>query len=490
MKSETLQEQEYQKRQENEKDQKGQINSLRENPLGTEPVGKLLRQFAVPSIISMLVMSFYNIVDQFFIGQTVGELGNAATNIAFPMTTMCIAAALAFGIGGASGFNLNMGAGNEKKAVYFIGNAASMVLIVGVFIAVVCQIFLRPLLIFFGSPDTVMPYAVEYMRIIAIGFPFAIGSASGAHLIRADGSPKFSMVCNLIGAAINVVLDYLFVMRFGWGMSGAAIATVIGQVISYGIVIWYLLHYKTVKIERRHFLPQRAIVFRTLHLGMAQCLNQIAIMVVQIVLNKSLTHYGAMSVYGESIPLACSGIIMKVNQVYFSVCIGIAQGIQPIASFNRGAAAFTRVKQTYKLAVTCNTIISVVAFIAFQTIPRQIISIFGQGTPEYFEFAEKFFRIFLFMTFLNGIQPITSTFCTVIGEPNKGTFLSLTRQIIFLLPLLVVMPLLFINLGKEGIEGIMFSAPIADFGAALVSVIMIRKIFRGFDQQMSADRKA
>lgn len=455
----------------------------RENPLGTEPIGKLLRKFAVPSIISMLVMSFYNIVDQFFIGQTVGELGNAATNIAFPMTTMCIATALAFGIGGASGFNLNMGAGNKKKAVRFIGSSTTTMFAAGIVISAICLIFLKPLLSFFGSPDTVMPYAVEYMKIIVLGFPFAITSAGGSHLVRADGSPKFSMYCNLSGAAVNIVLDYLFVMKFDWGMTGAAAATVIGQVLSFSMVVWYIMHFKTVKLQTNHFIPHKDIVFRTLHLGMAQCLNQVAIMVIQIVLNKSLTYYGAQSVYGESIPLACSGIVMKVNQLYFSVCIGIAQGIQPIASFNRGAEKLDRVKQTYKLAVTCNTIISVIAFILFQTIPRQIMEIFGEGSPEYFQFAESFFRIFLFMTFLNGIQPITSTFCTVIGEPNKGTFLSLTRQIIFLLPLVVVLPIAFMQLGKEGIDGIMFSAPIADFGAALISVVMIRKIFKGFERK-------
>ena len=414
-----------------------------ENPLGTEPIGKLLRKFAVPSIISMLVMSLYNIVDQIFIGQTVGELGNAATNVAFPLTTLCIAAALTFGIGGASGFNLNLGAGDDKKAPYFIGNGATMMLGIGIILALFASVMLKPLLLFFGSTSNILPYAMEYTRIIAIGFPMAIVSAGGAHLIRADGSPKFSMACNLTGAVINVVLDYLFVLVFGWGMSGAAIATITGQFISAVMVIWYLAHFKTVKLQRKHFILKAKICGRSCHLGMAQGLNQLAIMLVQIVMNKTLTYYGPLSVYGADIPLACTGIVMKVNQVYFSVCIGIAQGMQPIASFNRGAGKFDRVKKTYRLALTCNTVISCIAFIVFQTMPRQIISIFGSGSPEYFQFAENYFRIFLFMTFLNGIQPITSTFCTVIGEPNKGTFLSLTRQVICFVPLMLLFPLLF-----------------------------------------------
>lgn len=452
------------------------------NPLGIEPIGKLLRKFAVPSIISMLVTSLYNIVDQFFIGRTVGELGNAATNIAFPLSTMCLATALAFGIGGAAGFNLNMGAGNKKKAMYFIGNAITMMIGIGVIIAVFASIFLGPLLIFFGSPDNVLPYAKEYVRIIAFGFPFVILANGGSHLVRADGSPKFSMYCNLAGAILNVILDYLFVMKLGWGMSGAAYATVIGQIVSFAMVVWYFGHYKTAKIASKHLKPRAGIVFRTLHLGMAQCFNQLAMMIVQIVMNKSLTYYGALSVYGSSIPLACSGIIMKVNQLYFSVCIGIAQGIQPIASFNRGAQKYDRVKQTYKIAVTCNTIISSIAFLAFQIFPRQIIGIFGSGTDEYFMFAENFFRIFLFMTFLNGIQPITSTFCTVIGEPNKGTFLSLTRQIIFLLPLILVLPLIFMQAGYQGVDGIMYAAPIADFLAAVISLVVIKKVFNSFEK--------
>lgn len=454
------------------------MNEKIENPLGTEPVGKLLRKFAVPSIISMLVMSLYNIVDQIFIGQCVGELGNAATNVAFPFTTLCIATALAFGIGGASGFNLNLGAGEKEKAPYFIGGSASMMFIIGVVLSVVGLTALKPLLLFFGSTDTVLPYAMEYTKYLALGFPFAIISSGGSHLVRADGSPKFSMACNLVGAIVNVILDYLFVMVFNWKMAGAAIATVIGQILASIMVIWYLIHFKTIKLHGKHFVPQLKIVGRTVHLGMAQCLNQLAIMFVQIVMNKSLTYYGALSPYGADIPLACTGIVMKVNQVYFSICIGVAQGIQPIASFNRGAGKNDRVKKTYKLAVSCNTIISTIAFIIFQLFPRQIISIFGSGSPEYFRFSINFFRIFLFMTFLDGIQPITSTFCTVIGEPNKGTFLSLTRQVICFIPLMIVLPYIFHNFGYLGIDGMMYVAPISDFLAAVLSLIVIKKVFK------------
>ncbi|MCR5703638.1 MAG: MATE family efflux transporter [Eubacterium sp.] len=462
------------------------------NPLGTEPVGKLLRKFAIPSIVSMLVMSFYNIVDQLFIGRTVGLLGNAATNVCFPMTTMCIATALAFGIGGAAGFNLKSGAGEVKKALYFVGNAVAMMLSIGVILSLLVLINLKPLLLFFGAPASnekisVLAYAIEYAGVLAIGFPFAIVSAGGAHLVRADGNPTYSMLCNLVGAGTNVVLDYLFVMKFRWGMTGAATATVIGQVISFGMVIYYLLHYKTGKLEKKHFIPKAARVFRMLHLGMAQCLNQLAIMVVQIVMTKSLTYYGALSSYGSEIPLACVGIIMKINQVYFSICIGISQGMQPIASFNRGARAFQRVRQTYRLAFTCNLIVSIIAFAIFQIFPTELIRAFGKANESYFLFGKQFLRIFLFMTFLNGIQPITSTFCTAVSEPNKGTFLSLTRQIIFFLPLVLVMPRIFMALGKQGIDGMMFTAPISDFLAAVISIFVVRTVFKKIEKMELAD---
>ncbi len=453
---------------------------ITKNPLGTEPIAKLIKKFAIPSIISMLVVSLYNLVDQFFIGQTVGKLGNAATNVAFPLTTLCIAIALAFGIGGASGFNLNMGAGHKEKAMYFIGNAITMMFSLGLIVSVVSEILLDPILVFFGAPAKVLPFAQDYVRIIVIGQPFVIMSAGGAHLIRADGSPKYSMYCNISGAAINFVLDYIFVMVLGWGMKGAALATILAQFVGFGIVVNYMRNFKTAKLLLHYLKPRVSIVLRTIHLGMAQCFNQLAMMIVQIVLNKSLTYYGGMSQYGSDVALACSGIIMKVNMIYFSIIIGISQGMQPIASFNRGARKFNRVKKAYTTALKVNFVISIIAFVVFQLFPSEIISIFGKENKMYMLYAENFFRIFLFMTFINGVQPLTSTFSTAIGEPVKGTFLSLTRQIIFFLPLIVAMPVIFMNMGKQGIDGIMYAAPIADFLSAVVSVIIINMIFKKF----------
>ncbi len=451
-------------------------NKDKQNPLGTAPVSSLMLKFAIPSIIGMLVSALYNIVDQLFIGQGVGTNGNAATNIAFPFTTACMAVALLLGIGGASCFNLTLGMGNKKRAGFFAGNAITMLLASGIVITAITLAFLTPLLKFFGSPSEVLPYAQEYVRVTAIGFPFLILTAGGGHIIRADGSPNMTMACNLTGAVINTILDALFVLVFKWGMTGAAAATVIGQVISAIMVLLYLRKFKTVTLTLEHFKPHGATVKRIASIGMASCFNQLAIAIVQIVLNNSLKHYGALSKYGENEPLACAGIVMKVNMIVFSIVIGLAQGTQPIESFNYGARQFDRVKKAYRLAVFAGGAISILAFVCFQLFPRQILSLFGEGSENYFEFGTKFFRIFLFFTWINCLQPITSTFFTSIGKPLKGVFLSMTRQMIFFIPFLIVMPLIF------GIDGIVYTGPIADMLSAVVAIVMAMFDFRDMNR--------
>lgn len=453
------------------------ITETSKNPLGQKPTGTLLRQFAIPSIIAMLVSSLYNIVDQFFIGQSVGPLGNAATNIAFPLTISCIAIALLFGIGGASSFNIAMGQGEPKEAVRYMANAAVMLFGCGIFLCIVTQIFLEPLLRFFGSPADVLEYAKTYTRITALGFPFLILTSGGGHLVRADGRPKISMACNLSGAIINTFLDALFVFGFHWGIAGAAYATIIGQIFSGSLILWYLAHCQSVSIKREHLMLKKKSVKRIAALGAAPCSNQLSMMIVQIVMNNSLKHYGALSSYGEAIPIACAGIITKVNQVFMSFIIGISQGVQPIISFNYGAEKYDRVKKAYLQAISAGFVLALGAFFLFQFAPRQIISIFGDGSEEYFRFAVNYFRIFLFFTFLNFMQPITSNFFTAIGKPKRGMFLSLTRQILFLLPLLLILPLIF------GIDGLMYAGPIADFAAGMVAITLIVKELRREEYQ-------
>ena len=443
-----------------------------ENPLGSEPVSSLLRRFAIPSVIAMLVSALYNMVDQLFIGHSIGVLGNAATNVAFPLSMVCTSIGLLCGIGGAANFNLCMGRKDPEHAKSYVGNAISMLAILGVILCVAVQLFLRPMMLLFGATPDVIDYACTYTRITSIGFPFLIVTIGGSNLIRADGSPKFSMLCNLVGAIVNTILDPLFIFVFRMGMAGAALATITGQILSFALVVFYLRGFKTLPLSLSDLKPNMACWARIAALGATPAFNQVAMMVVQIVMNNTLTHYGSNSVYGSDIPLACAGIISKVNMLFFSFVIGISQGLQPIVSFNFGAQKYDRVKDAYKKAVFAATAISIVAFLCFQFFPRQIIGIFGSGSEEYLHFAERYFRIFLFFTFLNGIQPVSSNFFTSIGAPKKGIFLSLTRQIIFLLPLLLIFPYLF------GIDGVMYTAPIADLAAASVSIVMVVREFK------------
>ncbi|MBP5598934.1 MAG: polysaccharide biosynthesis C-terminal domain-containing protein, partial [Lachnospiraceae bacterium] len=282
----------------------------------------------------------------------------------------------------------------------------------------------------------------------------------------ADGSPKYSMIVNMTGAVINTILDALFIFKFNWGMKGAALATIIGQFVAGAMVIAYLAKYKTIKLKIKHFLIHLQYVSRSASLGTASFFNQIAMMVVQIIMNNSLKYYGAQSVYGESIPIACAGIISKVGMMFFSFIIGISQGLQPIVSFNYGAKKFERVKKATKLALFVSLLISIGSFLVFQIFPRQIIGLFGEGSEDYYNFAVRYFRIYFFFVFINFVQPIISNFFTATGRPQRGMFLSLTRQILFLIPLLIILPRFF------GINGIIYSGPIADAIAVTVTIIM------------------
>lgn len=437
------------------------------NPLGIEKESKLLVNFAIPCIISMLVTALYNIVDQIFIGQGVGMLGNAATNVAFPLSTTCTAIALLLGIGGASNFSLELGAGNAEGASKSAGNAIKLMAISGLTLFVVVSLFLKPMLKAFGATADVLPYAMTYTRITAFGFPFLIANTAISKLILADGSPRYSMTSMLVGALVNTVLDPLFIFKFHWGMAGAALATITGQIISFCISLRYVFHFKNIMLTKDSFHLEAARCKGILVLGMSACFNQIAMTLVQVVMNNTLSYYGRMSSYGGEIPLACAGIITKVNMIFMAVIIGISQGTQPIVGFNYGARKYGRVKKTYKLAISTATVLSLAAFFCFQLFPRQIISVFGNGSEMYFAFAERYFRIYMFLTIVNGIQPVTSNFFTSIGKSKLGIFMSLTRQILFLLPLIIIFPLFM------GIDGVMYAGPIADAAAAVVCVVFL-----------------
>lgn len=436
------------------------------NPLATNNIGKLMIKFAIPSIISFLVSGLYNIVDQIFIGQGVGMLGNAATNVSFPLTTISTAIALLLGIGSASNFNLEMGRGNNDKAARIAGCGISLTVFFGIALCIVVTIFLRPLMLAFGATEKVLPYSLTYTGIVAFGFPLLIFSTACSQLIRADGSPTYSMICVSSGAILNTILDPIFIFKFNMGIAGAALATVIGQFVSAVLVFRYIFNFKSIKMSKSYFKPSVVYSKHIFSLGIAACFNQLAMTAVQITLNNTLTYYGAMSRYGSDIPLACVGVISKVNILYMAFVLGISQGSQPINGFNYGAGIYSRVKKTYKLAVLVVTIFSIAAFFMFQFFPREIVSIFGNGSEEYFIFAERYFKIFMMLIIVNGIQPVTANFFTSIGKAKLGMFISLTRQILFLLPLIILLPMFF------GIDGVMYAGPIADGAAAIVGTTL------------------
>lgn len=438
-----------------------------QNPLGYKSIPDLLRSFAIPSIIATLVSSLYNIVDQVFIGQGVGYLGNAATNVSYPLTTICLALSLLIGIGSASRFSLSLGAGEKNEAARVVGNGICMMVLFGIVYAVIIEIFLYPMLNAFGATAENLPYAVTYSRIIAIGMPFQIVTTSMSNLIRADGSPKYSMTCMLIGAILNTILDPIFIFIFDLGVAGAAWATIIGQFFSFIAAALYIRKFKSIRLKREHIRLHVKDCLNTASLGMSNSLNQVAITLVQIVMNNSLTYYGAMTVYGKDIPLAACGIVMKTNAILLAFFIGISQGSQPIVGFNYGAKQYPRVRKTYKLAIACSFVISTIGFILFQFFPYQIISLFGQGDDLYYEFAIHFMRTFLFMVIVNGVQLISSNFFSAIGKPVKGLLLSMTRQVFFLIPLILILPLFF------GIDGVLYAGPVADGVAFVVSVVLI-----------------
>ena len=445
------------------------MSLMPENQLGYEKIAVLLRKFAFPSITSTLVSSLYNIVDQVFIGQGVGYLGNAATNVSYPFSTICLAIALLVGIGSASRFSLYLGQKKPEEAAKVAGNGIVLMVAAGLLYCAIGECLLDPLLRVFGATSDVLPYARQYAGVTLLGMPFLIVTNGLSNLIRADGSPKYSMLCMVSGAVANTILDPIFIFICDLGIFGAALATVIGQILSFALAMVYLRKFKTIQLVRNDFRLSLRSTLRTFGMGISSCVNQVAITLVQIVLNHSLTYYGALSIYGTDIPLAACGIVMKTNAILLSIIVGISQGVQPLIGFNYGAQQYKRVREAYLLAIRWNFIVSSIGFCLFECFPYPIISVFGSGNELYMEFAVKFMRIFLFMALVNGVQLLSSNFFTAIGKATRGLLLALTRQVFFLIPLLLLLPLWL------GIDGVMLAGPIADFIAFLLSVTLVRK---------------
>jgi putative MATE family efflux protein len=370
-----------------------------------------------------------------------------------------------------------MGAREPKEAAVFAGTGVVAACALGVAFFLFIFLLKTPILLACGATENVLPYASVYLGLTVFGLPFLLFSSVSSYLIRSDGSPMYSMVATTVGAALNVFLDWLFMLVFRWGIQGAAIATVIGQIISFLICLRYYFRFKNVPF--RPVFPRWSYLKNILKLGLTNFTNHFLMMTVNIVLNNTFKHYGSLSVYGPDIPLAAAAVVAKLNTILTSFAVGLAQGCQPILGFNTGAKNYPRVKETYKKAITVSLIICVFFFLAFQIFPLQIVSIFGGGSDLYFEFAKRYMRIYLFMIFIFGIQPLSVNYFTATGRAKQGIFLSLSRQGFFLIPLLILMPMLF------GIDGALYAGPIADTLAGSLSLGLVLKDFKRLNRAMA-----
>ena len=438
-----------------------------ENILGTEKIGKLLRKFSIPCIISMLVNSLYNIVDQIFIGWGVGYLGNGATNIVFPITMICLAFSLMIGDGTSAFLSLKLGEKKEKEAAKGVANGILIGIIISVVLCAISLIFLPQILNIFGCTDALRPYALKYGEIIAIGIPFMMIGTSLNSIIRADGSPRYSMTTMVSGAILNTILDPIFIFIFKWGVEGAAIATIFSQFITFLINAMYVRKFKSIKISKDLFKPEFKTIKKLLMLGISSFINQMSIVLVLAAENNLLAKYGSISKFGADIPITVLGIVMKISQILNSIVIGIAVGAQPIFGYNYGAKNFDRVKSALKYVLGISTIISTIAFILFQTIPDKLIAIFGSGDDLYIEFACLTFRTYLMLCICNGIQIPSGIFFQAIGKAQKSAVLSISRQVAFLIPAMIVFGKIF------GLNGVLYSGPFADGLAFVLAAILL-----------------
>ena len=438
-----------------------------QSPFATEPIGRLIVKFAVPSVIVLLVNSLYNIVDQIFIGWGVGYLGNGATNIVFPITIIALALSMMIGNGGAAYLSLKMGEGEVETAKKGVGNAVTLVTIVSILLAVIFLVWIDPILTLFGATDVLRPFALEYGFIIGAGLPFMMISAAINSMIRADGSPKYAMLSMVIGAIINVILDPVFIFVFQMGVKGAVIATIIGQVASFVVSVLYMPHFKSVQLHKSSFAPCAKVSVNIVIFGLSSFITQFAITIVMALTNNLLAKYGAQSVYGAEIPLTATGIVMKVNQIMIAILLGIATGTQPIIGYNYGAKSYHRVKKVLEISLIASEIVSVAALLTFQFAPMSVVSLFGSEEGLYNEFAVKAFRIFLMLCPLTGFQTIAAVYLQAVGKPVKSAILSLVRQIIFFVPTALILPIFL------GVEGVLWTGPVADGLAFLLSLAFL-----------------
>ncbi len=445
--------------------------------LGKENINKLLISFAIPCVISMLINSVYNIVDQIFIGKGVGTLGNAATNVIFPLVIIFNAVAGLIGNGAAANLSLKLGEGKKEEGGKIVGSAVTVSIIFSIVLSVIAYFFLPKLVYMFGCTKNVYQYAIDYGRIIILGAPFMIIYSALSQLIRADGSPKYSMVLLVVGAILNIILDPIFIFTFNMGVKGGAIATVIGQIVSFVMAILYLRKVKSVKLEKESFKVDKSIT-RTLGLGLSSFITQSTVLALFVFMNNMMTKYGALTKYGADIPLSVYGVISKINSLYISTILGISIGAQPIIGFNYGAGNYERVKETLRKVLTINLVVGLIFNIIFYLFPKEIVSIFiSNSDPNYnlfLEFAVVICHSFLLVMGLNSLEMTTSIVVQSLGNVKKATMVSFIRQIILFIPIACFMAIYL----HKGIYGVLNAGPIADAITFFIALVIFYSEYR------------
>ena len=450
--------------------------------LVTERVGKLMLKFAVPCVISLLVAALYNIVDQVFIGWGVGMLGNGATNVVFPLTVAALAVATMIGDGACSFVSISLGRRDQESAHRTVGNAVVLALGSGLVLAAVYLAARDPILRLFGATESNYAYAWDYFTWISLGIPFYMFGQAMNPIIRSDGSPQFAMISTLAGAVANVILDPIAIFVLGWGVKGAAIATVAGQIITAGLALWYLGRMKAVRLGRSSFPLRASLMGKFIPLGFCSFLSQISLVIAMATTNNMLRLYGGQSIYGEDIPLTVLGIVMKVFQIVISIVIGMAAGCIPVVGFNFGARRFERVRELMWKLLSAEAVLGAISFVLVEAFPRQLIGLFGSESELYEQFAVLTFRIYLCMIVLACVNKASFIFLQSLGKPIQSTFLSLFREVILAVPLVVLLPRAF------GLMGVLYSMPVSDVAAFFASVWIVLQTDRQLKKAIAAEK--
>ena len=455
--------------------------------LGEEKISKLLFKFGMPCVMSLLISALYSIVDQIFIGNSsLGYIGNAATGVSFPV--ICIANAFAWCIGDGAAAYLSICTGRQdtEHAHKFVGTGISTTIIISVILTVICLIFMEPLMIFFGASDVTLQPAVDYFRIVALFFPFYLMINVLNGIIRVDGSPAYAMVAVVAGAIINIILDPIFIFVLDWSIRGAAIATVIGQTVSFLLCAIYFRKTKTFKLTKASFRIDKSMIKALVQLGGSTFITQISVVVLTVVSNITLFRYGMLSPYGSDIPISVFSIQTKVYTIIVNIIVGIALGSQPILGYNYGAQKMGRVRECYRLTLIASLIVGAAATVVFEFFPEIIINIFGGGSELYRDFALKSLRIYLSLSIITGVIKMSSIFFQSIGKSMEAMIASLIRDLVCLVSFTLILCSVFEKMSPgTGIYGTLVAAPLSDIIAGIVILVLTIRFFKNLDKEIT-----